>query len=545
MLCANHIVGHGEMAGLTRAYGWDATSLGPVEGWPETLLSSVNLMLACGFPCVIFWGPEMIQFYNDAYMPLMSEKHPTALGQAAEQCWGEAWHIIGPQLEAVLYGGETVFQENMLVPVIRNKRLQDVYWTYSFSPIYKRDATVGGLIIICQDKTSEIMAERDRKQAEEALRTERASLSELFQQAPIFIAVLRGPNHVYTMCNPAYQRIVGNRRIMGMALEEAIPEVKEQGYVALLDQVFQSGEALVFNDACVVFEMTAAAPREEKYMDFVYQPKLDLDGRVTGIIVLGVDVTERRRAERALMQAEKLAAVGRLASSIAHEINNPLESVTNLLYLAAHSAGVTAEVADYLEVAERELRRVSVIANQTLKFYKQTSRPGRAHCEEMFDSVLSIFQGRLANTQIRVEKRKRTTQPVLCFEGEIRQVLSNLIGNAIDAMLGRGGRLLLRSREGTDWSSGRRGLVFTVADEGEGIRGADLKRIFEPFFTTKGAGGNGLGLWVSQEIVERHTGVIRVRSSKRQGRSGTVFSLFLPFEVANREPDAVGTVQSG
>jgi signal transduction histidine kinase len=233
------------------------------------------------------------------------------------------------------------------------------------------------------------------------------------------------------------------------------------------------------------------------------------------------------------MQTEKLAAVGRLASSIAHEINNPLESVTNLLYLARETA-LNPETREYLGIADRELRRVSVIANQTLRFHKQSSKPQLITCDDLVGSAISVYQGRLVNSSVEVEKRNRANHPVLCFEGEIRQVLSNLIVNAIDAMHPHGGRLLMRSREGTDWQTGRKGLILTVADTGSGMSSDTEARIFEPFFTTKEIGGTGLGLWVSHEIVQRHGGTLAVRSSQRPNHSATVFTLFLPFEAVVR-----------
>jgi signal transduction histidine kinase len=178
---------------------------------------------------------------------------------------------------------------------------------------------------------------------------------------------------------------------------------------------------------------------------------------------VGVDVTESKRAELALMQTEKLAAVGRLASSIAHEINNPLESVTNLLYLARETA-INPETKEYLSIADRELRRVSVIANQTLRFHKQSSKPQWITCEDLIGNAFTIYQARLLNSQVEVEKRNRAVKPVLCFEGEIRQVLSNLISNAIDAMHPRRWQALTRSREGTDGDRAQ-GLILTVADK--------------------------------------------------------------------------------
>ncbi len=262
--------------------------------------------------------------------------------------------------------------------------------------------------------------------------------------------------------------------------------------------------------------------------------------------VLGIfeNIETRKKSEAALIQSEKLAAVGRLAASIAHEINNPLESVTNLLYLAQSTESL-AEVHEFLDTAERELRRVSVISSQTLRFYRQSSNPRSVTCQDLFESVLSIYQGRLVNSEVVVLKRKRATVPVLCFDGEIRQVLNNIVGNAIDAMHPAGGRLLLRSREATDWKTGRKGLGLTVADTGSGMSSETLKRIFDAFYTTKGIGGTGLGLWVSKEIVERHEGVLKVRSRQKPGRSGTVFYLFMPFEAVSRSETELPSLSPG
>jgi signal transduction histidine kinase len=270
---------------------------------------------------------------------------------------------------------------------------------------------------------------------------------------------------------------------------------------------------------------------ELRYLDFVYQPRRDAEGATFGIIVLGVDVTESKRAEQVLLQSEKLNAVGRLASSIAHEINNPLEAVTNLLYLAQQAA-VNPEAKQYITTAELELRRVSVIANQTLRFYRQSTNPRPITYQELIEATLPLYQGRLANSRVTIERRDRTNNAVICFDGEIRQVLSNLVSNAIDAMRGSGGRLLIRSRAGTDWKTGRHGIVLTVADTGSGMSAYTLSHIFEPFFTTKGISGTGLGMWISREIVDRHLGHLRVRSSQQTDSSGTVFTLFLPSDVS-------------
>jgi signal transduction histidine kinase len=182
-------------------------------------------------------------------------------------------------------------------------------------------------------------------------------------------------------------------------------------------------------------------------------------------------------------------------------------------------------------MAEKELRRIAVITTQTLRFHKQSTKPRAVTGQELFEGVLSVYQGRIANSHVELKMRERATRPVFCFDGEIRQVLNNLVGNAIDALLPAGGCLLLRSREGKEWKRGRSGIVLTVADTGSGISPQTLHRIFDPFFTTKGASGTGLGLWVSKEIMDRHQGVVSVRSRQGPPHSWTVFTLFLPFDV--------------
>jgi PAS domain S-box-containing protein len=260
---------------------------------------------------------------------------------------------------------------------------------------------------------------------------------------------------------------------------------------------------------------------------FLYSP----EGNPLRMIGINVDIHERRLTEETLIRTEKLTAVGRLAASIAHEINNPLEAITNLLYLARHSPQDEANV--YLDQADIELRRVSLIANQTLRFHRQSSNPTSVTVQELFEGVMAIYQGRLTHSNIEVRRCFRANSRILCFENEIRQVLSNLVGNAIDAMASSG-TLSIRSQDVTDWTTDRKGVRITVADSGSGMSPRTVARLFEPFFTTKGFNGTGLGLWVSREIVNRHAGRISVRSRDDRSSSATVFSVFLPLEAAAR-----------
>ena len=184
--------------------------------------------------------------------------------------------------------------------------------------------------------------------------------------------------------------------------------------------------------------------------------------------------------------------MGRLAATIAHEVNNPLEAVTNLIYLA-RTSDTLEEAIEYLGSADEGLCRAAAITNQTLRFHKQSTHPSEATSFSLISGVLFLHQGRIKNSNVKVEERQRASVPLLCFEGEIRQVISNLIGNATDAMQEKGGRLLMRSRNRRNWQTGQTGLVLTVADMGPGMSGKTPKRIFDAFYTTKGEAGTGLG----------------------------------------------------
>lgn len=515
------VFGVGEMADLTRAFDWSRTSLGPIDEWPEVLLNHVNTLLNSRHPMFLWWGADLVQFYNDAYRPSLGEgKHPTALGQKGVECWPEIWPIIFPQIDAVMTRGEASWHENQLVPIHRNGRIEDVYWTYGYSPVYTSGGDIGGTLVLCTETTNNILAEQQQ-------RREMERLADLFEQAPAFFAVLKGPHFVFEMVNRSYQQLIGHRNVLGKTVLEAVPEAEGQDFLKLLDRVYQTGVPHVGRGTPIQLARTPNHPHELRYLDFVYQPKLESDGSVSGIIVLGVDVTDAKRSEQILLQSEKLNAVGRLASTIAHEINNPLAAVTNLIYLAQNAA-VSPQAKEFLTAAEIELRRVSGIANQTLQFHRQQTNPAPVTAASLINATLPLYQGRFSNARIKVELRDRARQPVICLDGEIRQVLSNLISNAIDAMQGKERRLLIRSRDTTDWSTGRSGITLTIADTGTGISTDTISRIFEPFFTTKGNKGTGIGLWISREIVERHRGTLKVKSRDAAQVSGTVFTLFLP-----------------
>ena len=773
------IHGKSQMAEVIRAHDWSSTPLGPIADWSEDLLCSVNIMLACAFPSLVFWGEELVQFYNDAFIPLLAERHPTGLGQRAMDCWSDAWQIAGPNLRRVMDDRETVYYEDMVVPIMRDGRMQDIRWTYSYSPIFGSSGDMAGVLVICQDITRQVNSAHELRESEARAKrvlqsigdavivtdadTRVIQMNPLAEQltgwtleeargeslahvfhivnettrltvespadkvkltgsvaglanhtvliskdgrdtaiddsgAPIFddsgqlsgiVIVFRNieekraaererdrlterlsqvlavttdaivgmdRNWVMTYLNPRGAELyASDRQILGRTVWEAFPDTiyqdspyLEHFYRAMNERISSGFEAYypaplnlwlridvyptpegivtfsrdvteeraarealrekseeaerqrteietVYRTAPIglalfdtkdfrylrlnnrqaeffglkpeqivgrtltemapieglkeLFEQVlqgepvvnfplegelVTRPGEHRYWTVSYFPVVAADGTVQAITAASLEITQQKKAERALLQSEKLAAVGRLAASIAHEINNPLESVTNLLFLADRSEN-QADTKSFVQMADRELRRVSVIANQTLRFHRQSSNPQEINAKQLIGSIVSMFQSRIVNSSIRVEERKHADQAVRCFEGEIRQVLSNLVSNAIDAMQSPGGgRLLLRSRVGRDWRTGRPGLVITVADTGCGMPASVRNQIFEPFYSTKGASGTGLGLWVSSEIIQRHHGALRFRTSQKAGRSGTVFTMFLPFDAVSR-----------
>jgi len=315
-------------------------------------------------------------------------------------------------------------------------------------------------------------------------------------------------------------------RHLGRTLPELLPQPVAQELEDTVIRVFASEEPVRNQE---VNGQNSATGRSWTWLASAY-PVSTQPHQVRWVGVIVLDASERKRSEEALRKTEKLAATGRLAASIAHEINNPLEAITNLLFLLRNFCQIQEPALGYLAMAEHEVMRISEITQQTLRFYRQSTLPTRASMEELFGSVLALYRGRLNTLNIEVERDFDPNLDLFCFSGELRQVFANLVGNAIDATSG-GGRLVVRARRSSGWKvPGQAGVRFVVADTGTGMEPEVRERVFEAFFTTKEVTGTGLGLWVSHEIIMKHRGTVHVRSrSAQDGRkSGTVFEIFIP-----------------
>jgi PAS domain S-box-containing protein len=272
-------------------------------------------------------------------------------------------------------------------------------------------------------------------------------------------------------------------------------------------------------------------------------PIRDSTGKMIGIVLVFRDITERRMSEGALMRAEKLAAAGRLAASVAHEVNNPLEGLTNLVYIARHSDDMN-EIRQLLLQADEELGRIAHITRQSLGFYRETTAPTRFEPAVVVREVADFYAARAVSVGVSLVVRTSTQREVLGAAGEIRQILSNLLANSLDAC-SKGDTIRIDANSAIDPRDlSRIGVRITIGDSGLGIRQEHLESIFEPFFTTKKDTGTGLGLWVSKELVEKHGGSLRVRSNTLKPRCGTVFSIFLPVEGRVQEAGTVSMDQT-
>ena len=635
------------MADRIRAHNWVATPLGPIEEWSETLVATVNLMLHSPFPTILSWGPEMVFLYNDAGIPTLMGKHPSALGGLYRDVFHEAWDLVSDDLEACFYRGETSVRDNMFIPILLNGVIEDHYWSYSLIPVYE-SGKVSGVYDAYRNTTEIVMGARRLRQSEARLKlaTEVAKLGvfvwhtaedrtswendrmyEIFgrtrEEGPV-----NGTAFMNEVLHPDYREAF--QRAMEATLQkgerfyfegiiylpdktlrwiEAVgqPQVQTDGspgqilgtirdithikkseeagrdsskllgelaaIVASSDDVILSknlngiitswnaaatrvfgyspeemiGASILklipenlHSDEKTIIESIKAGRRVEHFetvrltksgqlidVSLTVSPVKDEKGQVIGASKILRDISGRRRIEQSLLQAEKIAATGRMAATIAHEINNPLEAVMNLLYLLRPKI-TDPEGINYLSSAEDELGRVSHIAKQTLGYYRENATASSASLAEIVLHAITIYEPRCTAAGIEIRKSLHSSRKILLRRGEMMQVISNLIVNSIYAM--PAGGVLTISVE--DVKSPRDGILLTIQDNGVGIAADDLPRVFEAFFTTRSTVGTGIGLFVAKQFVESHGGQIEIESRNNANNHGTVVRVFLPISTA-------------
>jgi PAS domain S-box-containing protein len=439
--------------------------------------------------------------------------------------WLEAFYIDDrPKVVAAWTRSVDTGEEyNVEARIVRAKDGAVRIWCLRGLPVRGEDGAILHWLGVAMDVDDTRSSAKALERKQEETERQRAELETIYQTAGIGLSLLSVDDFRFLRINDRQAEMIGlpPEEIIGKPLTELTPiapKMEEMIRVAALGTPIRD---LIVENGLPPHSV------EHRIFNVSYTPVYASDHSVQAITALSLDITHQKKAEAALVQSEKLAAVGRLASSISHEINNPLEAITNLLYLIALSEGLPEELKVYVHMAQSELSRVSQIATQTLRFHRQAVKPTAVTAGELVDAVLNLYQGRLMNSGIRVDARYKSKTRVFCFENDIRQVLNNLIANAIDAMR-NGGRLIARAHDVHDSATGRSGVRITIADTGHGMSKQVLGRVFEPFYTTKDLNGTGLGLWISSGIVERHQGTLTVKSSEDPTHHGTIFSLFLP-----------------
>ncbi|MBA3517153.1 MAG: PAS domain-containing protein, partial [Rhizobiales bacterium] len=289
------LAGGGEMGRLMRAHPWSAP-LGAPGTWRVALRTLVSVMLGSKQPMLLTWGPERTLLYNDGYAGLLGRKHPAALGRPFLDVWSEIRGDLQPLLDQV-DAGESVQMDDITLILERHGYPEETHFAFSYTPVLDETGRVAGLFCPCQETTQQVLAER-------RIVAEREQFERLFEQAPGFMAMLRGPEHVFELVNPTYMQLIGHRDVIGKPVRQALPEIEGQGYFELLDEAYAKAEAFKGTALRVGLQRTPGAAVEERFVDLVYQPVTDAEGRVTGIFAEGSDVTERVHAEAALRESE-------------------------------------------------------------------------------------------------------------------------------------------------------------------------------------------------------------------------------------------------
>ena len=352
---------------------------------------------------------------------------------------------------------------------------------------------------------------------EEELTRKNSELRAIICASPVAIILADAAGSVVEW-NPAAEKILGYSRdeVLGKPAEMFVHQTRRRD----LDECLHRGEH--FNAVELRLNRKDGSP---VFVSASGAPVLDNCPEPSGHIWVLLDITERKLAEDSLRKSEKLASAGRMAAVIAHEINNPLEAITNLLYLIG-SDKLSDQTRTLLNMAESELKRVVHIARQTLGFYRESSKPQLMKVADVFNQVAEVYQPRMRKRNVTLDRQIEFEGEIIAFPGEMRQLFTNLISNSIEA---EATRLRVRVTQYREWKRPYRwGTLLTFADNGKGIAPDAMRNIFEPFFTTKGEKGTGLGLWVSRGIVQKYEGSIKVRSATFGSHRGTSFSIFFP-----------------
>lgn len=528
LLPGGNVLSSAETGRLLLETDWSKTALGPQHTWPQSLRIAVSICLNSRFPMFVWWGPDLINIYNDAYVPILGKRHPHAFGRPAREFWHEIWDVIGPQQEAVMDRGEATWNERVLLVMERNGFTEPTYFTWSYSPIYREDGAIGGLFCACTEETGRVAAERERDHLVAEAQHTAQMLQTWFDSAPGFVALLRGPQHVFEMVNKAYYQLVGHRDILDKPASEALPETRAQGLEALMNQVYESGKPYVGHGLKLRLQHAPGEPPVERFVDFVYQPVFDADGKVEGVFAQGHDVTDRVLATQALKEADRRK--DEFLATLAHELRNPLAPLRQAARLVRDPEVAAERHGWALDVIERQVGNMTLLIDDLL----DVSRISRGKLElrlghvDLRDVVASGLETAMPTLRARGHdvRTQLPAEPVWIDADAVRieQVVLNLLSNA-GKYTDPGGRIDIKATTEGGMA------VLRVRDNGIGLSEPDRERVFGMFSQVRAAldraeGGLGIGLALSRGLVLLHGGRIEAES-EGPGR-GSQFVVHLP-----------------
>lgn len=544
--------GPGVMKELCRRTDWAATPLGPVPDWSPTLRAMVRAALDSPFPINLWCGPALVLIYNDAYAEVLGNKHPAALGRSGAEVWWEIWPQIAGMFDQIRAGGPPIYEEDAPFIVTRGEdtpsSAPNAWFTFALSGVRDEAGEVVCFLNVVSETTSRIQAERAMEAARAAAERAESQLRDIFAQAPAFMAVLRGPEHIFEYVNEAYYQLVGHRELIGRAVVDALPEVRGQGYLQLLDSVLRTGEAYIGREMEVSLRPTPDSEPVARFVDFVYYPIQEPDGTRSGIVAHGADVTDhvvaRAEAQRARADAEQAnRAKSQFLANMSHEIRTPINAVMGYAdLLDVNVAGtLNPRQGEFVGRIRESSRHLLSLVDDILDLSKVEAgemlvRMDDTSLHDVVDSAVQIVaaQAEARGLELRVDYDCGNDPHVVGDDGRIRQILLNLLSNAIKFTPGGGTvTIACESRTIADPDAALPDvgpwIVIAVEDTGPGIPPEHLPRIFEPFVQadaghTRRASGTGLGLTISRRFARLMGGDLTVAT--RVG-AGSRFLLWL------------------
>lgn len=313
--------GGGEMGELIRSFNWSQSALGSPHVWPQSLRTTLSIILNSKFPMFLWWGAELTCFYNNAYRPSLGQhgKHPSILGMPAKEAWPEIWEIIKPLIDQVLSGGEPTWSQDQLIPIYRNGELEDVYWTFSYSPVSDESGKPAGVLVTCSETTDTVLAykaleEKNRElqlavnsdsQMQKKIRESENNLRHIILQAPVAITIFRGPQYVVEIVNARALELWGRdeREVLGLPILETMTELESQGVKELMDEVYTNGIPYFVTEMPV--ELLRQGKLQTAWINFVYEPLFDAEGNINGLITTGNEVTAQVVARKNIEESEE------------------------------------------------------------------------------------------------------------------------------------------------------------------------------------------------------------------------------------------------